>query len=61
MDERIIKLNAKFKEFEKKIAELRRRQLAAVDAFGKRAVEQRIKELREKHGGYGDIQSERDN
>lgn len=58
MDERIAKLNAEFKAFEIKMAELRRQQLAAVDAFAKRAAEQRIKELREKYAGLGDGQFE---
>jgi len=60
MDERIAKLNAEFKKFETQMAELRRQQLAAVDAFGKRAAEQRIKELRTKYAGDRDDQSERD-
>lgn len=61
MDDQIAKLNAEFKEFETRMAELRRQQVAAVDAFGKRAVAEKIRELRAKIDGYGDDRFERDN
>ena len=53
MDHHIEKLNRDFEAFQAKIAELRRKQIHAVDAFGKRVAEKKIAEVRARIMGYG--------
>lgn len=52
MDENQRRMIAERAEFDRTMAELRKEQLVAVEEFGKRAAEKRIREVRTRIFGY---------
>lgn len=59
MDERVAKLNAELKKYQERMADLRHRQVVAVEAFSRRAVERKIADIRKTIFRYGSQPGER--